>query len=170
MVFERLLLSRSLSGEKPSEVRLSGPRMSENTMPFLFTLSEYRLQYISAQVLVLNDIGQFFPDICPVDIEFCMRLLRRLEGNVLKELFEYSMQPSGAYVLSFIVHKCRDLGDLVDRIIREIDLYVLCGEERGILPDQCVMGFNQDPFEFVLAERVELDTYREPALKFRYQV
>ena len=63
-----------------------------------------------------------------------------------------------------------DPGDLLDRVVAELDVHALGGEQRRVLPDERVPRLLEDADEVVAAERLELDADREAALQLGDEV
>ena len=77
------------------------------------------------------------------------------------------MEAARPDVLGALVHQSCDARQLGDRLVAEDERHVLGREQRGVLPDEDVLGLGQDADDVGLRERVEPDADREAAVSLR---
>src|SRR5438045_6813687 len=77
----------------------------------LFNEIRKNSQYVSAEILIFDHVGQLIVDIGGVDLEFEAAAVGGLEGDLVQDLFHDGMEASGADILGALVHQGGEVGD-----------------------------------------------------------
>src|SRR5690348_9877365 len=123
------------------------------------------LQNVARQILVLDQCRQMAVDVTRVDRILFPILVRRLEGNRIKQTLEHRMQAPRADVLGALVHLESDFCHAADTIGREFQRDALGSEQGGVLLGQGMVGLGQDALEIFRRQRGQLHADREAALQ-----
>ena len=94
----------------------------------------------------------------------------RVECDILQEILQNGMEPSGADIFKGRIHPARAFGDLIQRLLRKGQMNAVRAEELRILPDQRVFRLCKDPSEILSCKALEPHPYREPPLQFRDEI
>jgi len=78
------------------------------------------LQDVAAQVLVLYDFGELFVHVGGIDLDVFLFEIGSLEGKFVKNLFQNSVQATGADVFGLLVYDRGELGDGIDRVVGDV--------------------------------------------------
>ena len=111
-------------------------------------------------------------DIIPVDLQLKGRhvLVPCIEGNILQQLLKDRMEAAGADILRIVVGVAGCGGDRVYRGILKCQQYAVHFQQGFVLLCQCVFRSGQDLTEVFPGKTLEVDMYREAALKLGNQV
>src|SRR6516164_5964979 len=63
-----------------------------------------RLEDVTAEILVLDDVGELLVHVARIDLHRLFFQVRRLEGKLIQHLFENRMQPARPDILCLLVH------------------------------------------------------------------
>ena len=96
--------------------------------------------------------------------------VRGLKTDFLEKLFHDGVQPAGADVFGILIDFTGDPGDFLDSIISEFESHLFRFQQLGVLDDERVFGFGEDPHKIFLGKGLQLDAERETSLHFRNHV
>ena len=91
------------------------------------------LENISAQILILDDIGELLADVVSIHSNRLFLQIRPFERHFLQQLFHNGMQPPGADVLGAFIDLRGEARHLRQRIVGERQLDPLGFEQRRVL-------------------------------------
>ena len=80
------------------------------------------------------------------------------------------MQAARADVFGLLVDRKSEARDGVNGVLCELDIDPLSRQQRFILARQRILWLGEDALEVFDGQRLQLDTNREAALQFRYQI
>ena len=127
-------------------------------------------QNVPAEVLIFDSFCKHAFDVGRIDALVLWFQVRSFETDLLKQFFHYGLQAARADVLLVLVYLEREMRDLIDRFVSEIDNHIFGGHHRLILFDQSVLWLGKNAFEIVDGQRFQFDTNGEATLQFRNQV
>src|SRR5216110_3455368 len=90
------------------------------------------LEDISAEILILHDIGEHLLNVSCVDSDRFLFKIGTLERNLVEQLFHDRMQPAGADVFGVFIHCGGEACDLLNGIIEKRQLDAVCVEQRDV--------------------------------------
>src|SRR6185369_1691572 len=122
------------------------------------------------QVLVPSDVAQAVVHERGVDGQLLAGKIRRIERDLLEELFHHRIEAPGANILRARVHLHRDLRDRLHRLRGEPEGHLFRLQELYVLRDQRVARLGKNADEIVPRQGVQLDADRKAALELRDQV
>ena len=119
----------------------------------LAALEDRVSQDVSAEVLILDDIGQLLLHVGGIYAHGFLFQVRPLKRNLVQEFFHNGMQPSCSDVFGGFVHRRGKLGDFLERFIGEGQLDAFRLEQRDILLYQRALGLLQDADKIFRSQR-----------------
>src|SRR6266404_5945560 len=140
--------SRSEIRNSKSETRRRRIQSASGFREIRFSIYVFQiLQDVAAQVLVLDNVGELLVHVGGVDLNIFLLEVGGFEGELVENFFEDGMQAAGANVFGLLIDNGRELGDGVDGVVGDVQLYAFGFEQRDVLLDQSILGFGEDADE-----------------------
>src|SRR6266536_5831667 len=125
---------------------------------------------VPRQVLVEQHALEARLDVLRIDDELLAPLVGRVEADLVEEPLHHGVEPARAAVLHTLFHVRGDARDLLDRVLGDLEVDALRGEERDVLLHERVLRLAQDAHQALAPERLELDADRESPLELGDEV
>src|SRR5438874_3982859 len=137
------------------------------------TAAPFELEDIAREVLIFGDVGHHLSHVIVVDYKFVLLLfgeLRSGEAELIEHALHDGMQAACANILSRFIHPKGKVGNLVERLARELQVDAFRFEQRRVLLHQRRLRLGEDLDEVFDGERLQLDPDGEAALQLRNQI
>src|SRR5712672_293749 len=127
---------------------------------FRFSIFEWILQYVPAQILVFHDFGELLVHIRRINFHVFLLKVGSLEGKLVENFFKNGVQAASANVFCRFVDAGREFGDGIDGVVGDIQLHAFGLEQRNVLLDQRILGLGKDADKIFFLQRLQLDANR----------
>src|SRR5258708_1315439 len=87
---------------------------------FRFSIFEWILQYVPAQILVFHDFGELLVHIRGINFHIFLFEVRGLEGKLVENFFKDGVKASSANVFCRFIDAGREFGDGIDGVVSNI--------------------------------------------------
>src|ERR1044072_933118 len=128
------------------------------------------LENVTAEILILDRVFEHALNVGSVDRLLLGLEVGTFETDLVEKSFDDRVQAPRADVFRFLVHASREVCNRIDRVWLELELDSFGFHQCLVLPDERVLGLDQDALEIIDGQRLELDANREASLKFRNQI